>query len=662
MKLSSKASSRMLARVFPVLMGVAMLGSGCSQQKMPQEVDKQALVADSLYMARLYSGWEKQLEAQGQERGRKGSHMELDLADDTQYRFVTNRLQAAGSTPQNSPQLFRKLETMRKEKKTGTPGPKARKDRLTSATAGEAEANSRCGHMLPLTDVASADPKLAKFQASGLVTCFDGADYAYADVTAFAANRERTEFRVLGTESLEEYASAVLETPPLPLSLKVNPDEELFADSVAIAFDEETGEQHVSYTVAESSLVALGAHDINTITVQYPKELIGSHFRDNPIRTCLERGAVTGYLDCDFASGSKDPVTGYFKPFAKPYTGIGAADPESSRSAWVPAAGAYWEPSGGAAYDISRLYLPLRGWYQVTLPSDCSLDTLTSDATLILMERGGRCVAGTAPGTSVLKGSLPFKTPFLDDYDRTKLNAPFDGLADFGKDCLDQFQNVRLMMRATMRATCVDYATGTTRTHIRSRFQDILNLDWRNACLAEGTRVTKADGSQVPVEQVKVGDKLLANGQGTALTVTTVSRGGESKPVVKLRDALGGEVMVTQTHPMVTATRGVVQAGELKVGDSLLTRTGAAKLVGVERVPFSGEVFNFALGTPEELAVAAPEANTLYANGYLVGDSQMQTTLEKQRHLDSREVLARLNGAWHEDFRLHQARGKSARR
>ncbi|KFA87921.1 hypothetical protein Q664_44890 [Archangium violaceum Cb vi76] len=641
------------------MLGLAMLGAGCAQQKTPaREVDKQALAADSLYMARLYAGWEKQLEAQGKSRGGRGSHMEIDLADDTQYRFVKNRLLAAGSTPENSPQLFRKLETLRKEKKTGTPGPKAREDRL--GATGEPMENSRCGHLLPLTDVASADNTVAKFQASGLVTCFDGADYAFADVNAIATNHEQTQFRVLGTESLEEYASAVLETPPLPLSLKVNPDEELFVDSVAMAFDEETGEQHLSYTRAESSLVALGAHDFNTITVHHPKELIGKMHSDNPVRTCLERGAVAGFLDCDYASGSKDPVTGIFKPFAKPFTGVGAADPEASHTLWIPAAGAYWEPASGA-YDPSHLYLPMRGWYQVTLPSSCTLDAFTSDATIFLMERGGRCSAGTMPGSSVFKGSLPFKTPIVDDYDPTKLNVPFDGLVDFGKDCLDMYQNVRLLMRATMKATCVD-SSGNRKPYTRSRTQDIFNLDWRNACLAEGTRVTKADGSQVPVEQVKVGDQLLANGQGQALTVTTVSRGGERKPLVKLRDALGGEVMVTQTHPMVTATRGVVQAGELKAGDSLLTRAGAAKLVGVERVPFSGDVFNFALGTPEELAIATPGTNTMYANGYLVGDSQMQLTLEKQRSSDSREVLARLNGAWHEDFRLHQARSKSARR
>jgi hypothetical protein len=80
------------------------------------------------------------------------------------------------------------------------------------------------------------------------------------------------------------------------------------------------------------------------------------------------------------------------------------------------------------------------------------------------------------------------------------------------------------------------------------------------------------------------------------------------------------------------------------------------KLVSVERVPYQGLVYNFALGTPEELAKAGPEARTMFADGFLVGDSQTQTELEKQRRVDAREVLAKLHGAWHEDYRHSQQR------
>jgi hypothetical protein len=673
MNVSSPASPRKVARLVAALAALSMFGAaGCGQQKAPSQVivDKQALEADSLHMARLYAQWDEDVRAQAGNSGNKArGEMPIDLGDDTQYRFLKNRLLASGSTPDNSPQLFERIEKLRKEKKAAIPGKVSRKDMITSTTAAGAQReNPWCGHLLPLTDVESSDAAQARFQTFGLVTCFNGSDYAFADVNAFATDAKRTQFRALGTQSLEDYAGAVLETPKLNLDLKTNPQELLIVDSVAIAFNEATGESHLSYAVSESSVVSLGNSggggvdpEVNTISSQHPRELIGSHYQDNPIRTCLERGGITGYLDCDYTTGNHDPNTGIFKPFAKPFTGVSAVDPEASKppaGAWVAKKGDYWAPTGG--YDATRLYVPMRGEYRTRLPSNCVLDKVESDASIILLQSGGRCTAGNRPGTAVLSGSLPFKGAYQDTYYRTHHVVPYDGLADFGKDCLDHLQNVSLYMRATVKSTCHIGFSGYP--YIRSRFHSIQNLDFRNACLAEGTKVTTAEGKTVTVEQVKVGDKLLANGNGLALTVTTVSRGGERKPMVKLLDEQGGEVMVTETHPMVTAKRGVVQAGELKAGDALLTRTGATKLVGVERVSYSGDVFNFALGTPEELAKAGPQARTLYANGFLVGDSHLQSELEKARKLDAREVLSKLNGAWHEDFRREQARKKTAQR
>jgi hypothetical protein len=643
-----------------------MLGAGCGQQKVPppqQEVDRQALETDSLYMARLYAQWDQTVRAQGAELARERGRMSIDLSDDTQYRFLKNRLHAAGSTPDNSPQLFRRIEQLRKEKKAGLPGPVTRKDQLSSTATAPTRENPWCGHVLPLNDVQDADSTVAKFEATGLVTCFNGADYTYVDVTAYATDASHTRFRVLDARADEQYAGAVLETQPLGLHLKVGEDETLVVDSVSMAFNETTGESHLSYTVAESSIVALGVQadpSVNILYFEHPTELIGGFQQDNAIRTCLERGATVGYLDCDYTTGSKDPVTGAFLPFARPFTGISAVDNESTRPPyghWLAKRGAYWEPANGV-YDLSHLYIAMRGRHLVSLPTHlCSIDERDSDVSVFLMERGGRCPAGLSAGTQVLNGGLPLKPHQWDDSTPGLLTLPFDGLADFGKDCLDHMQNVRLLVRSTVKATCHQIGMTTAGQKVtRTRTQAILNLDFRNACLAEGTKVTKADGSRVAVEHVKQGDKLLSNGRGVALTVTTVSRGGESKPLVKLRDERGGEVRVTETHPMVTAARGVVQAGELKVGDALLTRTGTAKLVAVERVPYTGQVFNFALGTPEELASVGPEARTLYANDYLVGDSSMQSRLEQQRKVDARTVLAKLNGAWHEDYRRHQTR------
>jgi len=672
MNVSSPASPRMVSRLVAALAALTMFGAGCGQQKAPAQLDPKTLEADSLHMAQLYSQWDQAVRAQGDTGDTKvRGEMPIDLADDRQYRFLKNRLLASGSTPENSPQLFERIEKLRKDKQAAIPGKVSRKDMITSTTVSSERENPWCGHMLPLSDVESSDASKARFQTFGLVTCFNGSDYAFADVTAYATNAKRTEFRALGTQSLEDYAGAVLETPKLDLDLKANPEETLVVDSVAIAFNEATGESHLSYAVSQSTVVSLGMQtgdpDINTIYSQHPRELIGSHYQDNPIRTCLERGGITGYLDCDYTSGNYDATTGVFKPFAKPFTGISAVDPEASKppaGAWVGKRGDYFPATKG--YDATRLYVPMRGEYRVKLPNNCILDSVESDASIILLQSGGRCAAGKQPGTAVLSGSLPFKGAFPDSYYRTHMRVPYEGLADFGKDCLDHLQNVSLYMRATLKGSCfVINLNGLDNgrvPYVRSRFHSVQNMDFRNACLAEGTQVVTAEGKPVTVEQVKVGDKLLANGNGLALTVTTVSRGGERKPMVKLVDDQGVEVMVTETHPMVTAKRGVVQAGELKAGDALLTRTGTSKLVGVERVAYTGDVFNFALGTPEELAKAGPQARTLYANGFLVGDSHLQSELEKARKLDTREVLSKLNGAWHEDYRREQARKKTAQR
>ncbi len=401
MKLSLNGSPRMLKRLVPALTFLTVLGAGCAQQKAPQQVDKEILAEDSLHMAQLYSQWDQQVSAQARDsnKPRVSREMPVDLSDEAQFRFVKNRLQASGSTPENSPQLFRRLDKLRKDKKAGVPGVQTRKDTLTST---ETRENPWCGHLLPLADAVSPDSTEVKFQASGLVTCFNGSDYGYVDVTAFATDATRQRFRVLGTESYEEYAGKVLETPTLDLGMQANSDEVFFVDSVSMAFNEATGESHISYTVAESSLGSLGAQPsptpfTNTILFAHPREQIGKHLTDNPIRTCLERGSLLGAMDCDYASGSKDPVTGDFRPFAKPFTGIGAVDAELSRppsGSWVPKRGDYWEPASGV-YDQSHLYLAMRGKHRLSLKTWCRVDAQDSDVALILLETGGKCAGGT---------------------------------------------------------------------------------------------------------------------------------------------------------------------------------------------------------------------------------------------------------------------------
>ncbi|PTL83273.1 hypothetical protein DAT35_14890 [Vitiosangium sp. GDMCC 1.1324] len=625
-------------------------------------MDKQQLAEDSRAMAQLYEQWLRSLHAQALKSG-ANEQMPLNLVDDVQYRFVLNRLKASGLTAWNAPRLYKRLDDIHRrvgppERPLAAPGGQARAaDESGTITADE----KWCGHMIPLGSVGN-DAKLARFQGTALSSCFGGSDYGYVDINAFITDKAQTAFRLIASESDEEYAGKVLETAPISVSVERTAGDQLLTDSLALAFNETTGQENLTYTSLTATLhPPVPAGDI---LVEHPRELLSGNPWDQSIRMCLERGSVHGFLDCDYGSVRVYP-DGRWQPFpGTGATGIAAVDAAASLATttgggtptWIPDKSAYWEPAV-PPYNPARFQVPARGTFMPHVLDQCQVTQITSKVAAILTDSGGWCTAGTSPGTVVGKGELPFRPSTVPG------EYPFNGIMDFGTgNCLNNAQNVRLEIWVYAEGTCPDPWGGPPEPFRCPSMTEVKPVDYKRVCMAEGTQVARADGKAVKVEKVKVGDKLLANGRGLALTVTTVHRGGESKPLVKLRDDHGNEVRVTETHPMVTAKRGVVQAGDLKLGEAVLTRTGARKLVAVERVPYDGRVYNFSLGTPEELANLGPEARTLYANGFLVGDSQMQTELEKRKRVDTREVLARLNSAWHEDFRLSQARHPSARR
>ncbi|HEX5749863.1 MAG TPA: Hint domain-containing protein [Archangium sp.] len=640
---------------FLTLMMVAALSSACGQQRQTpatEEVDEQQLAEDSREMARRYSQWQASLRAQAIKTG-DNEKMPLDLSDEVHYRFVMNRLKASGLSALNAPLLFLRLDELHRRLPLPERPMEAPVVGMTATADGMA-----CGHMIPL-GLSGSDTAYARFNGTGLTSCFGGSDYGYVDLTAFVTDEDQTSFQFLASESHEEYAGKVLETPPLELAVPRQDDKQLLVDSLAMAFNETTGEEQLTYTSVSATLHPVPGLGEGDIVLEHPKDLL----KDTPekhIRVCLERGALGGYLDCDYGLVRQE-ADGTWTPFpASGATGIAGVDVAATRDSgtatgvptWIPNPGAYFE-APVKPVDPARFQLPMRGHFMPHVLEECQVTKVTSKVAAILVDAGGWCEAGTAAGTVVGKGELPWKVAAPS----ASGAYPFDGIVDFGTgNCLMHAQNVRLEMWVYTEGTCPDPYGGEPEPFRCPSKKVVSPVDYKRGCLAEGTRVTRADGRSVRVEQVKVGEKLLTQGTGRALTVTSVTRGGESQPLVKLRDEQGREVRVTQTHPLVTAARGVVQASELKVGDAVLTRTGARKLVAVERVPYAGAVYNFALGTPEELAGLGPEASTLYAGGFLVGDSQLQESLEKARRVDARALLTRLNGAWHEDFRLSQAR------
>ncbi len=113
-------------------------------------------------------------------------------------------------------------------------------------------------------------------------------------------------------------------------------------------------------------------------------------------------------------------------------------------------------------------------------------------------------------------------------------------------------------------------------------------------CFVAGTKITMADGTEKPIEAIRVGDMILAYDEKT----------GELKPdrVSVVHDpveadgylVVNGKLLLTKLHPVLTPS-GFKEIGTLAVGDKLI---GADKkeiaIASIRAVPDHVTVYNFA--------------------------------------------------------------------
>lgn len=150
-----------------------------------------------------------------------------------------------------------------------------------------------------------------------------------------------------------------------------------------------------------------------------------------------------------------------------------------------------------------------------------------------------------------------------------------------------------------------------------------LNLVW--GCLAPGTRILMADGTERPIEQIKAGDVVRMDAQGNRAVVDKAVGGNEPRSMVNIQ-MLGGRTLVcTQDHPIVT-DRGTMKAVDVHGNCRLCTPDGGhVTIIGIWDTP-GGEIYNLVL-RPEG-AQRPPEGGcTMFAERVLVGDNGMQGAL-----------------------------------
>lgn len=648
--------------------------------------DEQTLVGDSRYMGQVY-------EQRVQESDTP--EIRLDLSDDGQYRFVLHRLLAAGNTPDDAPELFARLRDARRQAMQGSvipPGPKG------TEPIGEADqalgTATPCKHFIHIDEFTNSVE--TRFRPVAISSCYSGVQHTYTDLMAFRSNLDETAYEVLGSAppgqgfgSPYNFKVAFNEPDPgkpgLSIGAQADPDALFVVDSVSAVTDSSDMQAFTFVTIKTVGAavpwpLTLKYEQVNdvfgptpagvpaapckaqgkcTLQMNHPKNLVTANLNtyttpydsDGRIRVCVDRGYASQMSninrDCDYLTYRKE-ANNTLTIFPYPYsstTGIAGVDPAVAEVVADPSA--LW-PAPEKYYPSSQ-YMPYKGTYNLYHPDpSCSIqayEPARTQASLLLVEAGGFCNAGVAGDVQNVDLEKAFPVPGMSD--KASL---FNLLARYGA-CQ------QALTAKTIEAYVAVYTTAKGTYKCGSRFASVkvTPVDFKKSCFAEGTLIHRADGLLVPVEHFEPGDRVLSTSAGTTLTITAVARGAEHEPLVNLFDEDGHDLLLTKTHPVVTPNRGVVQADALQPGDTVVTEHGIKTLVHVSRVEYDREVFNFALGTAEELAAVGNEGRTMFADGYLVGDNEMQFELERTAAAPS--AARTLPPAWRVDYERARARG-----
>ncbi|MGJ8561325.1 MAG: Hint domain-containing protein [Litorimonas sp.] len=149
------------------------------------------------------------------------------------------------------------------------------------------------------------------------------------------------------------------------------------------------------------------------------------------------------------------------------------------------------------------------------------------------------------------------------------------------------------------------------------------------SCVAEGTEITLADGQQTTIESLDVDDRIMSNRGGDAMTIYSTYK-GEEEFMIRLQTESGRELLISDTHPVITEG-GIVLAGDIKTGSRVRTIDGPEAVVVAEIVAYHGVVRNLSVGAESDGVPITSHNTTFFANGFLIGDNEMQWTFADER-------------------------------
>ncbi|USD31009.1 hypothetical protein J8Z24_18805 [Pseudoalteromonas sp. SCSIO 43201] len=178
------------------------------------------------------------------------------------------------------------------------------------------------------------------------------------------------------------------------------------------------------------------------------------------------------------------------------------------------------------------------------------------------------------------------------------------------------------------------------------------------SCLAKGTLITMADGSQQAIENIGKGDLVLGALASNAnvkepMQVVDVSVGIEAIKMYRIKGADGSDILMTETHPISTSNKGIVWAKELKVGDRILTEGGSVLVTDITKEKYKDKIYNLKLAPTAESVLSESRNFAMFANGMAVGDLATQDEFnykDQEIRMSEEEILQRLPEKWKTDY------------
>lgn len=593
---------------------------------------RSAYVANSQYLQKL---------------SRPGVTVQLNLADPQQFDFVMARLQLAGKTPANSPHLFDRIEARRRDQIARGLKAGALAAAPQSVTGGaiamhfieEARVSPVQSAALTGGRQAAAGTTLATGTASS--TFPGGSDYTYVDVsistvsgTAIAPLAYREEFENPDGNVGANVTISTSGDPSVSNQTRYTIESFKFEEQP----DGNTTDSYVHQEIGSTSpQTPVGLPQLSVPQVNDPVDTVGlnNNTPDGIISVCMDRSWTN---DCDYILNT------------------------------------------GSLVD-HRIKLPLKG--AVTLTTQHVFDHATIDALkaalnantappvdpgqvkLVLTNVGGGCDVDAANALYAgMSGFWNFATLSPDNktlyWDVTGGNAIY-----FDEGCTQIQNRAKLTMRIPAPVLSVPGNVPFTVSFTITNDPDTLRPDvvlkpitLTNSCLAEGTQIEVGAGELAPIESLQIGHAVFnpyAAGSH-ALTIKDTAQGRERAPMVRIRDQAGRTLLMTEMHPIATPDRGMVQARALKTGDIVMTTQGPSKLVEVSREAYSGKVYNLKVGSETETASLGSDQTVLHANGFVVGDGQIQSKYEELSMKHGATTIDQVPEAWRLDYLFSTAR------